>query len=82
MNGTYAVTMGDRGRLVVPVEIRQQAGLAPGTPLILMVTASGVVMMTRDQVRSHVRHQLDGQDLVGELLTERRRASTVEDGAS
>jgi AbrB family looped-hinge helix DNA binding protein len=79
MSGTYAVTMGDRGRLVVPAEVRDRAGLAAGTPLVLVESPSGLVVMTRDQLRARVRAELDGLDLVGELLRERRSASERED---
>lgn len=79
MDGTYAVVMGDRGRLVVPADVRLRAGLDEGTPLILLETQAGLVLLTRDQVRARVRDQLTGTDLVGQLLAERRRAAAVED---
>ncbi|MBD8059279.1 AbrB/MazE/SpoVT family DNA-binding domain-containing protein [Cellulomonas sp. JH27-2] len=79
MSGTYAVTMGDRGRLVVPAELREHAGLAAGDPLILLETSAGVVMMTRDQALAQVRAQLTGESLVAELVRERRTAASAED---
>ena len=79
MSGTYAVTMGDRGRLVVPLELREHAGLTAGSPLVLVETDAGVVMLTRDQVKARVRADLAGRDLVADLLDERRRAAAVED---
>lgn len=82
MSGTYSVTMGDRGRLVVPAELRERAGLTAGTPLILVESEAGVIVMTRAQARQHLRHQLAGGDLVGDLLAERRRAAAAEDDAA
>ena len=41
MSGTYSITMGDRGRLVVPIELRERAGLTEGTPLVLVETDGG-----------------------------------------
>ena len=79
MSGTYAVTMGDRGRLVVPAELREHAGLSTGVPLILLETSAGVVMMTRDQALAQVREQLTGESLVAELVRERRDAASAED---
>ncbi|MGW6130330.1 AbrB/MazE/SpoVT family DNA-binding domain-containing protein [Cellulomonas sp. NPDC055163] len=79
MSGTYAVTMGDRGRLVVPAEVRAHAGLDAGVPLILLETPGGLVVMTRAQARDHLRGQLAGADLVGGLLAERRAAAGQED---
>lgn len=72
MGGTYNATMGDRGRLVVPAELREHAGLMPGTPLILMDTDDGIVVMTRDQLRERIRKELAGPSLVDELIAERR----------
>lgn len=75
------VTVGDRGRIVVPAEVRARAGLAEGTPLILLETPTGLVLLTRDQLRTRVRDELAGLDLVTELLADRRRASQSEDAA-
>lgn len=82
MSGTYATSMGDRGRLVIPAELRERAGLTTGTPLILLDSRSGVVVMTRAQAREHLRRQLQDADLVRDLLAERRRAAEAEDGAA
>ena len=73
--------MGDRGRLVIPAELRDRAGLAPGSPVILVETPHGIVLMRRNQLRDMVRADLQGLDLVNELLAERRRASADEDAA-
>lgn len=78
MSGTYAVTMGDRGRLVVPAELRERAGLRSGTPLLVIEGSAGFVVMTREQARDHLRRQLAGQDLIAELLDERRAAAAAE----
>ena len=79
MSGTYALIMGDRGRMVIPAAARERAGLSPGTPLILLETPAGLVLMTRRQLRSRVREELAGLDLVAELLAGRRRAAQEED---
>jgi len=73
------VVMGDRGRLVVPAEVRARAGLVEGTPLILLESPEGIVLLTRSQLRARVRDELAGLDLVGELLADRRRAAEAED---
>lgn len=73
--------MGDRGRIVVPTEVRHRAGLSPGTPLVLLETPSGLVLMTVEQLRRRVREDLAGIDLVGELMAERRAAAASEDAA-
>jgi len=81
MGGTYNLVVGDRGRLVVPVEVRERVGLEPGTPLVLLETPSGLVLLTRQQLRDRVRAELAGLDLVSELLAERRAAASAEDAA-
>ncbi|MGF1661641.1 MAG: AbrB/MazE/SpoVT family DNA-binding domain-containing protein [Kineosporiaceae bacterium] len=81
MSGTYPVVMGDRGRLVVPVELRQRAGLEPGRPLVFVESDRGILLVTRDQLAALVRADLDGLDLVGDLLADRRREAAREDAA-
>ena len=78
MSGTYSVVMGDRGRIVVPAELRERAGLTTGTPLVLLDAPGGLVLLTREQLRDRVREELAGLDLVAELLEERRQASQRE----
>jgi AbrB family looped-hinge helix DNA binding protein len=73
--------MGDRGRLVVPAELRERLDLKPGTPLVLLETPQGLVLATRTQVKELVRDRLQGFDVVGELLADRRRQAAAEDAA-
>ena len=73
--------VGDRGRIVVPAEVRERQGLVEGTPLILLETPTGLVLLTRRQLRQRVRDDLAGVDLVAELLAERRNAAAAEDAA-
>ena len=73
--------MGDRGRLVIPAELREHAGLAEGTPLVLLETPKGLVLLTRSQLQELVRADLAELNLVGDLLTERRAEAAVEDAA-
>ncbi len=71
--------MGNRGRLVVPAELRERAGLREGSRLLLVETDSGVVLLTRDQVKARVRADLAGLDLVSQLLADRRLDAASED---
>lgn len=72
--------VGDRGRIVVPVGVRERVGLEAGTPLVLLEVPGGLVLLTRAQLKARVRDELAGLDLVTELLADRRAASRVEDG--
>ena len=82
MSGTYHVTMGDRGRLVVPADLRARVGWDEGTPLVLVDSPGGVVFLTRAQVQAAVRADLSGLDLVDELLAGRRREAVADDQRS
>jgi bifunctional DNA-binding transcriptional regulator/antitoxin component of YhaV-PrlF toxin-antitoxin module len=81
MSGTYTVTMGDRGRLVVPADLRQHAGWDSGSVLVLFETSRGVVMLTREQLKELVRADLTGTGLVDELLAARRKEAEADDAA-
>jgi AbrB family looped-hinge helix DNA binding protein len=79
MGGIYSVVMGDRGRLVVPMELRERLDLKAGSTLLLLETPEGIVVATRDQAKRLIRHQLQGDgSVVDELLAERRQAADVE----
>ena len=71
--------MGDRGRLVVPADLRSRVGWDEGTPLVVVDSPGGVVFLTREQAKAKVRAELAGLDLVGELLADRRREAAAEE---
>lgn len=73
--------MGDRGRLVVPADVRARAGLSEGTPLVLIETEGALVLLTREQLRRRVQSDLAGADLVTKLLADRRREAAADDAA-
>jgi AbrB family looped-hinge helix DNA binding protein len=75
------VVVGDRGRIVVPAEVRERAGLSEGTRLVLIETPNGLILLTREQLKARVRAELAGLDLVKELLAERRAQADAEDAA-
>lgn len=79
MSGTATATMGDRGRLVVPADLRMRAGLTPGAPVILVETEGGIILMNREQARATLQRSLAATDLVASLIAERRAAAAVED---
>ena len=64
MSGTYSVVVGDRGRIVVPAEVRERAHLVEGTALVMLDTPKGLVLLTRDQLRARVRADLSEVDLM------------------
>lgn len=82
MSGTYKVVVGNKGRLVVPAEVRERAKLDEGAVMILLETEGGLVLMTQAQLQARVRADLEGTSLMEELLAERRAAARAEDDAS
>jgi AbrB family looped-hinge helix DNA binding protein len=71
-----AVRLGARGRLVLPSEVRQHLGVAPGDEVIMTIEPAGGVQLTSwPEVARRFRGILKpppGRDLVAELLAERR----------
>ena len=78
MNTTYAVAMGDRGRLVIPHELRVRQNWDQGTDLLINESGGGVVLATREQALALLRRQLAGPSLVDELIEERRQETERE----
>lgn len=81
MSTTFSVQIGDRGRLVVPAELRHSQSWAEGTPILLIETERGVVMTSRERAKELIRAQLSGASLVDELISERRTRAAQEDPA-
>lgn len=73
------MVVGNKGRLVVPADVRERFGIDEGSVLVLFDTPSGIVLVTQKQLRDQVRAQLAGTDLVAALLNERRAAAALED---
>lgn len=69
---THALTLGDRGRFVIPIEVRERHGWAPGESLMAVDTDEGLLLMSVSEGLAWLRGRLGGRDLVQELLDERR----------
>jgi AbrB family looped-hinge helix DNA binding protein len=83
--GSFRVRLGERGRLVLPAELRRAAGLSEGDELTLTLEAGGLRLVGRRELaragRGALAHLGRDRDLVGELLEE-RRAEAVSEQAS
>ena len=71
--------MGDRGRLVVPAEVRARHGVDRGTVLVFTESPWGLVLTKREALLAQIQSELKGSNLVDELLTDRRRQAAIED---
>jgi AbrB family looped-hinge helix DNA binding protein len=80
----YTIELGDRGRLVLPADVRRRLGLEEGERLILTVESDGDLRLVslREQVRrlrGLLKDVAPGRDLAGELIEERREEARRED---
>ena len=70
------LTLGPRGRIVVPAAMRRQLGVEPGSVLVARVDGDRLVLETRRAALERARRLFDvipaSVDLVDELLEERR----------
>lgn len=79
MGGTQSAVVGDKGRIVIPAEIRTRHNWTTGTEVLLMETPDGMLITDRPTALQLVRRRLAGHDLVGELIEERRAEAARDD---
>lgn len=58
MDGIYNIMMGDRGRIIIPAEVREKADLTRRSPLVLMDCPDGLILLTHKQLLTRVREDL------------------------
>ncbi len=68
----HSVALGERGRFVIPAEVRQRHGWDKGTPLVSIDTDQGFLVMSAEHALQLIRSSFQGRDPVAELLAERR----------
>lgn len=77
------VKVGRHGRIVIPVEMREQLGLEEGTRLIARVEDERLVLESRlaafERLRRRFREGARGRDPVAELIAERRAEARREE---
>jgi AbrB family looped-hinge helix DNA binding protein len=80
----FKVTVADRGRMVLPAEVRERLKIGAGDWLTLILEPDGVIRMLTGEVyarnlRGVFKHLAPGRSLVDELITERRREAAKEE---
>ena len=78
------VVVGDRGRLVLPADVRSRLGIEAGTRMLLSTERDGSLRLrpyraVADQNRGLLADLASGASMVDELLAERRREAASED---
>lgn len=85
IHADHQVVVGDRGRLVLPADVRAALGLAPGTRMLLSTERDGSLRLrpyrvVADQSRGLLADLAPAKtSMVDELLAERRREAAHED---
>ncbi len=78
----YAIRLGDRGRLVLPADLRRRLDVSTGDELVATLEGDGVRIVSRRQLarqaRGAMRSRALGRDLVSELLAERKTEAEQE----
>lgn len=80
MSDTCLVSVGPKGRVVIPAGIRRELGITEGSELVAMVEGEAVVLVPRSAVKTRLRSIFAeiGTSLSDELLADRRRAAARE----
>jgi AbrB family looped-hinge helix DNA binding protein len=80
MSDTYDVTVGPKGRVVIPVDVRRALALEEGSELIALVEGGGVLLLPRAAVKRRLRSLFAASktSMATELMNERRAAAAVE----
>jgi AbrB family looped-hinge helix DNA binding protein len=79
------IVVGDRGRVVLPADVRSALGLKTGSRLLLSTESDGSLWLrpyrsVADQGRGMLASLApEGESMVDELLAERRREAAGED---
>lgn len=81
MSDTSSVTVGPKGRVVIPVAIRNALQIGQGSELVAMVDGGAVVMMPRVVAKARLRAMFVSvpTSLADELMADRRREARDED---
>lgn len=82
MGDTNVLSVGPKGRVVIPVEIRRQLGIEEGSQLVALVEGEGVLLLPRDAVKQRLRGMFAGvrTSMAEELIRDRRAAAAKESG--
>jgi len=80
MSDTSVLSVGPKGRIVIPVEIRRQLGLQEGSQLVALVEGGGVLLLPRAAIKHRLRAIFADvpESMASELIRDRRAAAAEE----
>lgn len=78
------VTVGPKGRVVIPFALRRELGIGEGTELAALREGDGVLLMPRDAIKRRLRQMFADLEssMADELLADRRIAAREESTGS
>lgn len=81
MSDTHDVSVGPKGRVVIPAAIRRELSIGEGSSLVAMVDDGGVLLLPRSEVKRRLRGMFAQVpvSLSRELIEDRRREAALED---
>ena len=82
MGDTSLVSVGPKGRVVIPSSIRRQLGLAEGSQLVALVEGEAVVLVPRSAIKNRLRSLFADVDVsMRQQLLDERRAEAEREAA-
>ena len=83
MSDTSVVSVGPKGRVVIPAGIRRRLRIEEGTELVALVEGEALVLVPRSAIKSRLRSMFAdvGASMREELLAERRAEAARESGS-
>ena len=82
MSVTSVVSVGPKGRVVIPAEIRRELDIREGSELVALVEGEAVVLVPRAAIKSRLRSIFAGvgasmrEELIGERRADASRDAT------
>ena len=84
MSDTSVVSVGPKGRVVIPAEIRRELGIEEGSELVALVEGAAVVLVPRAAIKARLRSMFAdvASSMRDELIADRRAAAGLETAES
>jgi AbrB family looped-hinge helix DNA binding protein len=81
MSDTDLVSVGPKGRVVIPAGIRRELGIEEGSELVALIEGDAIVLVPRLAIKSRLRSIFaDVRVSMRQELIAERRAEAVRDG--